>query len=438
MLILQAATFHLGLSSRAQPGLNQFIPSAANLFQMLMQMAILVVDNTLLHEVFPSYFTPAIFLYYGHVYYYHILRARKAAGSDVLSRMEKRCLAFYEGIGEPEAWPIAAPLIGFFYYLGAHNPADPNFSWIVPRLPNLTPLKPTTEPASTGLAKLAQVVGSQRVPIIPAMQQFLKNFAKGTSVWNDDSGFLTPFAVPLSATNSFLGLTSSAADASGFQSLAWNFAWLQPPEFNAEFGPINLTLKQNAIKRWNVPDYQREGANLDFSDLQSFLGFQDENSRYWMRQLLPMAAAFSRFFPGSTNLSMIPPLTTLGMATKVTYTGKNTASPTAVKDTWFNNRISASLSVRGYANTEEGIVDTKSAITVSPNAHFERMNPTTGRSVEPNYGTGNERSPFFVDDPDTADLNSEQFVTESEGQRDPATRFGELVSAYYDNTGRRQ
>nr|BBB86781.1 putative coat protein [Rosellinia necatrix partitivirus 10] len=430
MLLLLGATFHIGLSTRTQPALNHYIPSAANMFQMILNMCSLLSTNTLLHEVFPAFFSPALFLYYGHAFYYHILRARRAAAPEILDQIETRMLRFYENIGPPESWPIAAPLIGFFSYLGAHKPEDTTFSWIIPALPDFTRLGD-----DNALADIHSVPGIQRVPLIPALRQFLHNFGTGNRTSFDASGRLIPVPnAALGQANSFLGLTSSAANSDNFLNLTWNTTWIRPTEFDLSVGPISLPLKKLVITSWAVPTYNDTSS---LNDLQKFLGFGQGQNRFWMSHLFSLASTVNRFFPGSTNLSKIDPLTTIGMTTKVTHFGSLITGPPAVADNWYNDRDVESINIHGYTNTDVGKSDTLSAVAVSPRAEYVRTAPGRGRQLTPEYGDGVERSPYFVEDPND-DLNHHAIiVTQSLSQRDPTLRFGELLSSYYDNTGRK-
>lgn len=421
MAILLAATYHVGISSIARPASSSYIPFAGNLFQMLSEMCSLLVDNTLLHEMCPEFFSPVLFLYYGHVYYYHILRARAAAGSDILTRIEKRVLVFYERVGPAEAWPIAAPLIGFFQYFGSHKVEDPMFGWIVPALPDFTQL------AAPCLSNLQTLQGGQRIPLIPALQKLVRNFALGTADF--DSGLIRPTGDnTLGAANTFCGIQSSATTSAPFQALTWNTTWTAPPETGFDFGIINMTVKRNRINRWKIPDVADDA---DLSSLQNFLGFLDNASFDWMKHTLSMASIFTRFFPGSSTLAEITPLTTLGSLTNVKYS--RTKSPDRVANIWFHPRSGWKFTAHGYTNTAAGLIDTKAALTVAPNAELELITPSTGSSVQ-----SGRKGPFFTDDNDNPNVERKQtIITESTDQADPTLRFSELLTSYYDNKGGR-
>jgi hypothetical protein len=425
MMLLLAATYHVGISSISRPSLSSFVPYAGNMFQMLFEMCNLVVDNTLLHEMCPEFFTPAIYLYYGHVFYYHVLRARAAAGSDVLTRLELRILKMYERVGPAESWPVAAPLIGFLHYMGSHKVEDPMFGWIVPNISlDFTVLQAdATTPDCLG--HIGSLLYHQRIPIIPAMQKLVRNFAHGTADFNNQ--FLRPTGNwTLGAANIFCGLQASTAASANFVSLAHNHTWLAPLETGNEFGIINMTTKRNRLNRWNIPDVPD---NADLRNLQNFLGFIDGQGFDWMKHLLSMASKMNRFFPGSTNLAEIPPLTTLGMATQVEY--RRTVQVAAAADDWYPRRTQGTFSANGYANTETGLIDSRASLTVSPNASFHATaSPAVGVRIGPN-----RLGPFFTDG-----NGFERYalpITETSGQIDPTQRFAELLTSYYDNKGGR-
>nr|ATS94411.1 coat protein [Podosphaera prunicola partitivirus 1] len=416
--ILLAASYHIGISSISRSSVSSFVPSSANFFAMVSAICNVLVENTLIHELCPSFFTPAMFLYFGHVYYYQVLRARSAAGSDVLTRIERRALTYYERVGQPESWSIPGPLLGFLEYFAAHRTEDPFFGWIVPALPDFSAL------SSHSLRNLSAVPGAVRVPIIPAMHKFLSNFSIDTVFW--DNEILYPTNPTLAADDTFLGLNASTAVSASFQALAFSAAWLCPCETNNNIGSYDLEIKRSRILRWNVPDVQ-EDANL--SSLPAFLGFNDDSSFYWMKNLLSMAEVCCRFFPGSGTLSSVSPLTTLGVATRVAY---NRTEPRLPRDSvWYHPRSGFSLKFKGYSNTENGLLDTKMSLTVSANACFSTnvIPAICGNS------TAQEQGPFFVNDPLAA--NNFEFmavpVTEGSSREDPAGNFKQLASRQYSN-----
>nr|ATS94402.1 putative coat protein [Erysiphe necator partitivirus 1] len=416
--VLLASTYHIGVSSVSRPAVSSFIPSAVNYFMMVYAISNILVENTLLHEMCPSFFTPALSLYFGHVYFYQVLRARSAAGSDVLTRLEKRALTYYERVGEPESWPIPAPLLGFLEYFGAHKTEDPYFTWIVPALPSLSAL------SNNSLRNMSTVPGITRIPLIPALQQFVHNFGAGLIEWNDE--VLYPVATPLSETNQFVGLNASTAATASFQTLAFSAAWLIPCETENDIGPYDLSTKQSRIRRWNVPAIANDE---NFSSLSSFLGFKDDASFNWMKNLLTMAEVCCRFFPGSGSLGSVSPLTTLSVATRSYYRSNVARIPG--DNVWYHDHAGWHLSFKGYTNTETGILDTKMSLTVSPNATYaiSVIPAICGNSAPQLCG------PYFLNDPQVA-LNFEIMavpVTEGSSTQDPSNNFQQLASRQYDN-----
>jgi len=427
MAIMSAATYHLGLSIISRPTVSSYIPSCFNMFSMLDDMNVILAHNSILHQMCPEFFSPVINLYYGHVFYYQVLRARAAAGSDVLTRVEKRALTYYERVSPPEGWPVAAPLMGFLTYLASHKPADPMYSWIVPALPDFSKFG-----AEDGLNSLPTVPGSSRVPLIPALQKLLYNFGNDIAIFNTSSLFLPVGQAAADATHQFCGISTSAANQNQFRILVGNFAWFSPPETGDTIGCFDFSVKRSRIRRWSVPDVPD---NSGFQTLSNFLGFNDNTSFDWMKHLLTTASIYNRFFPGSSNLSQISPVTTLGMATQIQY--RRTTACSATTDTWFYPRNNLTLSTRGYSTTEDGLLDTKMAITASWNASYsadtKAVRPGTALSFD-----SLRSGPFFNDDDiHTVTERMATIYTENYNQIDPARRFAELVSRYYDNRGGR-
>lgn len=424
MAILTAVTYHIGLSSISRPAHSSFIPSCYNYFWMVYQMTSLVVDNTYLHEICPGFFSPVLFLYYGHVYFYHLLRARNAAGTDVLTRLEKRALTYYERVGPLEAWPIAAPLLGMLSYLGAHKTEDPMYGWIAPAFPDFSKLKKDGVPNCLG--SLDTMTGSARIPLIPALQKMIFNFATGVADFNN--GMFRPVGQDaIDPTHTFCGLNSSSATTNAFLALSGNLGWNAPLETGDTLGPFDYDIKRARIRRWNIPDVPD---NADLSSLTGFLGFVDNVSFDWMSHLLSTAAAVNRFFPGSGNLSQVSPLSTIGMATLTSY--KRNPAVTTTGNKWFYDRSGLFFSTQGYTNTEGGLLDTKMSLAVSPNAKYDSKHYCV--SVAPVITLERDlRGPFFVDDQTHADYERKAvIVTENTRQTDPGRRFQEFLAPTYD------
>jgi hypothetical protein len=258
----------------------------------------------------------------------------------------------------------------------------------------------------------------------------LYNF--GNSNTSFDNDVLYPLDTQtLSNTSQFCGINASTATSAPFQTLAFNQAWLMPTETGNDIGPFDYDVKHARIRRWNVPDVPD---NADLRTLPAFLGFTDDASFDWMKHLLSTAEIVNRFFPGSGNLSQISPLTTVGVATLTSYS-RTTASP-AQDDFWYPQRSGLRFSFKGFTNTESGLIDTKMALTVSPNASFHNnIIPALANQSSP------ERSgPFFEDDANRANNHETKAVPVTEGfnQLDPSRRFLELAFSLYDNRAGRQ
>nr|UZA97538.1 capsid protein [Lentinula edodes partitivirus 4] len=428
MMLMLGAAFHLAIGSISQPSVSHFIPSCGNMFWMLNDMAALLADNTLLHEMYPGYVSISLYLYYSHVYFYQVLRAREAAGHGILSRIERRVLTLYKQVGPPESWPIAAPMIGFISSIGAYKSENPMFSWIVPSLPDFSTNHAGTARAPTyGLTGLNEVVSSSRVPLVPAFQEFLKNI--GASVANFTEGVLYPKTdITLAAANTFCGIAGSTATDAAFQSLAFNESWNAAFESDSINGQIEFSTKRKVIRRWNVPQVV---ATTELTNLQSWLGLQDTNEHEWMKHLLVTSSMVNRFFPGSTTLAEISPLTTLGRLTVVKYDVATARA--AADDKWYHTRHNWKLTSYGYTNTDQGIIDTKIGIISGARAEYSNNTfPALARQVSPAYA-----GPFFVDQNAADHELKESFISESATSVDPVRRFAELLSSYFDESAGR-
>ena len=271
MAMLLAINYRLGLSTISQPARSYYIPDVHALFTATHAMCDIITLNGKLHEVYPAFLSSSFSLYVGHLYYYHILRCRNAAGE--LSLTERRCLRRYETIGHPEAWPVPTPLISI---LSSYGIVTPRLSTTVRLSPNCRPLAPY--PDRLALANLYQVQGIARIPIIPALQKFLFNISREDNLAINDvlhpvaNATLTPGAVGAEPRppNIFCGISLSAADAQTFQTLVFSSAWKQPTETGMDLPNAPFALKRIIARRLNIPDVTN---NMVFNNLESFLGF---------------------------------------------------------------------------------------------------------------------------------------------------------------------
>ncbi|KAI1366785.1 hypothetical protein F5Y08DRAFT_300510 [Xylaria arbuscula] len=417
MLILSEPTKRISLSTIQRPATSEYIPCVRNMFVAVRALCNAVCDNIHIHKVCPEFFTPAIYLFYSHVVYFQILRAREAAGGLTLTRFERRALASYQRIGPLESWNIAGPLIGFVHSLGCVKSPDPYYSWIVPKVPDFSRLT-----AGRGLTGLSTVPGMGRLPVIPAQQQFLNLFANSTAQFHNE--VLIP-CLNLSVNNQFIGLSSSSATDADFQSLANNVAWLEPREIDATYGTTSTATKRSCLQRWSIPSLAN---TADLTSLEAFLGIDSNADFDWLSRLLPMAKTFSEFFLGSETLLNISPFSSLGALTHVTFS--RSAAPEAADDVWYNTASGVKVAFKGFTNTPEGNQQTLLGIATSTNCEFTNYFSAIAADFSPSR-TG----PFFVDDPDAA-TNRERrarFLCKGSNQEDPADRFGGLLYRYYLN-----
>jgi hypothetical protein len=403
---------------------SSYIPTAFNMFAMLDEMCHRLVGNHDLDTMWAGFFSPVLHLYYAHVVYFHILRARAAAGSDILTPSERRVLAKYEGVARAERWPIAAPLIVFIQAMGAHQPAGSYNSWVVPTLPDFSRLN-----KHKGLAGLENVTGMLRLPVIPALQKLLHNFSTGDARY--EHRILYPATLPLSNTNQFVGISSSARDSQAFLAITYNLCWKMPHETGNDH-PVNMTaVKRDLLDQWNVPDVPNDAT---LNTAEGFLGFASHKSPDWMRNMLKVSEFANRFFPGSTSLANIPPSTTIGSLTHVEY--RRSTVPRPANDTWYyRRRAGVSLSFNGFSNTENGHRDTGLGIAASPNAEFPCFFPhgPCAASASPV-----RKGPFFVDDPDAEESQqrSPKFLCRGSSTTDPASLFPGIIDEHFDPKGR--
>ncbi|RKF78899.1 hypothetical protein GcC1_051025 [Golovinomyces cichoracearum] len=133
MMMLLAATYHLGFSSITRPAISTYYPSCLKFYSMAYCMMSLVSENIYFQEMCPSFSPVSFYTYCGYLYYYQILRANDEVGQGQLTRSERRVLQYLRNISEPEAWPVS--LIEFFRAFGYCKSSNTAYSDVFPSFP---------------------------------------------------------------------------------------------------------------------------------------------------------------------------------------------------------------------------------------------------------------------------------------------------------------
>lgn len=429
VLLLLSAARGINFAPVTYPETSTFIPTALNLFTMAASITKVIGDNIIMIKRMQDYTSEGFYTYCGFLYYYQILRAREA--SQVLTRMERRSLKIFESLGKPEAWPVANPLIGFIQSLGAVQSPDKMFTHIVPRFPDFSSLGD-----SKGLTKLHELVGGGRIPIIPAYQQFMHIISKGNAYYNDDFTFIPTDDI---ISTNFVGIKSSQADSEPFQALAFNDAWNDPLETTEPVGNYQWGAREARLRRWNIPEVANKA---DLSKMEQFL-FGDQENTHWIKSLLKLASHVNAFFPGSTNLSAIPPSTTMenfatthySMNVSAARRGRTSAARTPRDNTWYQPRNNWYITVKAhhYGDISDNL--NKIAATTAVTATYDsNIIPSTPISLTKHFS--NEQSgPYFKDI--SPDISVPLIQAEAITQQDPSHLFTELVeSTSYDVDGK--
>jgi len=417
-VLLLAMARHVEPVPRSFLGQNQYVPDCANMFETVAAMTKVISDNLKLYELIPDYSSIAITLYYSHVYFYQILRARDTVGT--LDRFERRSLRIYETVGKPESWPIALPLSGFIQALGSCQLDNKMFSIVTPSFPDFAKFT-----SSKGLEGLSNVDGIGRVPIVPAYHKFLRNFAHRTAFYNDTDLKYYPTTTPLSDTNRFIGLASSTAASRDFQSLAFNSSWNEATETEEPVGYMSRGGVQIRTARWNIPDI---GDTHDFSQGMEHFLFPDQRNIKWMSNLLRLSEAVNRFFPGSSNLGAIPPSTVAETFTDVHYYTSKEFTRTPAKDKWYQDRNNWSLDAKAKTFSDSTIPLIKMAVSTSTRSRYDaHIIPENISNVFDPKSNG----PYFIDPTNETTVP----LTESEVIKalDPTTGIQELTFSLYQN-----
>jgi hypothetical protein len=428
MSVLLAMSYHVGLASITRPLVSEYIPDCRNMFVVLRTMCDAICENTLLNELFPGFLSSLLYCYSGYLYFYQILRARDDYGQGKLNLDQRKSLRKLESFGKPEAWPVPAPLIEFIRCFGRVKSTNPQFSSILPKLPTVSGLG-SADAAHLGLTRLHTVNGIMRVPLMPALIEQVRLFGNSTAKYNNDQGWLpAPADATLTAGATFCSLASSAATSSPFKCLVSSGGWLLPTEGPLiGQGPIGASTKRGIIRRWSVPNVSA----TRIQSLQEFLGLSDDVDPSWISKLQAMATIVCRFFPGSTNMSNIDPISTIGALTEVNYSRPGGAV-TFVANTWSQRRGEISADVYGYDDTESGRILTRVGLTTGA---MNRYSPSTWFSEK---GEAERTGPFFFDDT-TAGIGDyerrERFLTTGHLDHDVLRRADEQISSLYSPKG---
>nr|QBA69895.1 coat protein [Botrytis cinerea partitivirus 2] len=420
---LVALAYRQGTSAVQYDSRSFYTPDCQSLFSAAFNICDLLTPNSLVHEFDPSFMSISFYLYTAHLFYYHILRIRDAAGE--MNREERRCLRHYENVGPAEAWPVPTPFIGILESYGTVQPPSKFYGKIVPQLPKFENFT-----VSQSLTGLNTVAGFLRVPCVPAMQQFLRNF--GSNVADFENGILYPTGkatlAPGATGNVFLGLSDSATTGNA-QYLFFNHGWNTPTETEEELVSYTYALKRALVSRMNIPNI---GDTTSFTGLETYLGFRDDVSKSWMKNLLRSASTVTRFFPDSVNLSAIGTRTQEELLSSVTWSKPLQRNATA--DRWYYGRSLRTYSINAKVNTEQSGFLYKAAASAAPNSDFTAtVHPLLFANVT--YSPARS-GPYFVNP--TNSTSVPLTLVEIIGQPDPLRNMLTFIDEQlYDNLGGR-
>lgn len=426
--LLVAIAYRQGTSAVQFEQRSFYIPDCSALFAAAYSICDLLTPNSLVHEIDPSFTSITFYLYVAHLFYYHVLRVRDSTGE--LTREERRCLRHYENVGPAESWPVPTPMIAIIESYGMVSPPSKFYGKIIPALPSFTGLSD-----NHSLRNFSSVHGVQRVPCVPAMQQFVHNF--GNNIADFDADILYPLANPALSpgaagppaiqVNAFLGLTDSSPNGE-IQTLFFNSGWIQPTEASSELTNYTYELKRSLTARQQIPDI---GNTATITGLESYLGFRDGQSKAWMKFLLRSSSTACRFFPGSSNLSAIGTTTQEELITQIDW---NTPTPrTARNNHWYQSRDLFTYSFKGKVNTEQSGFLYKIASSASPNAQFNTsVLPSSNQASASAERTG----PYFVNP--TGSTSVPLTLVETNAQPDPIRNLLAFIDEQlYDHLGGR-
>jgi len=266
---------------------------------------------------------------------------------------------------------------------------------------------------------------------MPALLAFLRNFGNGTAQYRAANGWL-----PIAAANghlgaapgAFVGLTdSTAATGAAFQALAFNHGWNEPADGEMRTGPAVQADKRNVVRRWHITDPLG-----NYPDIEHYTQLMDNVNVSWIRHLLAMMNIVNRFFPGSTNLGAIDPVSHLGNLTANTAT--KAVARVARDHTWYRGRSGWNFSYRGYDDTEQGRLLARIGLATGVMMMDDaNVTPVVAHAAV-------RQGPFFEDAPapNAQTERHEVYRFTGTSEQDPVRRFPEQLSVVYDPTGGRK
>jgi hypothetical protein len=289
---------------------SSFIPSAFMLFNILYGMEVSLNGNSRINNYDNSYFSLGPRIYYGFLYYYQILRARFAAGIP-LDAIERRCLRKLETVIPLESCPVAGPLIPYFQTLGAYNPSDNMYGWIVPQFHTFVAgdnHSNWTRADSYGSPPVGHMVGYF------ASLAAITTTAQGQT-FSNPQGFIIPVARPTPAAAVAWPVTNQNWETDGTTAMHASIqALFSRPGLNFALPEMaSKLLTRSNVDQWKrlaLPNVVHTTPKADLEQML-LLTFNTD----WIKSMRDMAIAQAKFFKGSVNLSQISPTTTAAVTT---------------------------------------------------------------------------------------------------------------------------
>jgi hypothetical protein len=308
---------------------NEWTPNALSLFAILAACSQFSTDHHDMIKRHPEFFDYGVACYYAILFYIQILRARRSAG--VLTRNESSFLRGFERDHPLNGLPIAGPLEAFFSCIVAHQPADSQYDWIVPRIETANFTATMSAPAYTNGSNLVQ-------PLVPYMLSILrmiidKDFwskqrwtethtANGQDYkfWNDADCFVPAAFLDQHDNHVLWGIrinrTAQVGDAHGFlysSGLSYPFNGTTDQLalgcknwWNSNFKNISTVPLAWDTAANGMPANLNTDGTTPINTLENFMFMPKDGNSLWFKKLVSNAVLHAKCFSGATNLSQIP------------------------------------------------------------------------------------------------------------------------------------
>nr|QDW81314.1 coat protein [Rhizoctonia solani partitivirus 7] len=299
---------------------NEYTVNCMAMFVILQACDVFVSGNNWVQRYAPEYLHYGTLCYYSILFYYQILRARRAAGK-IIEGTEGKFLRRFEKKFKPEMLIVCGPLVPFFSSIIAHDMGDGKYDWIVPRI--------AIEMMTGQLLDFTARDGAVYLqPTIPYMLGFLRTMISNQfytaattdeDTYTDGNGDIIPGNIAdvtifgmriqqgqandaddidLLSSTGFSSPTMCTIEQLGKARMNWN---------RSSFAELNVgMLNLGARNRGTDGMITNVDGTQSIAGIANFLCMPNESNMNFMYKLIENANTHANMFKHKTNMSKIP------------------------------------------------------------------------------------------------------------------------------------